>query len=70
MATLDDSVLDSLRELNALRERAKELRERGRKALAKIPEDLTPEKYKKLSKDYDLSNDEWVSGPHPIDLAL
>jgi len=70
MATLDDSVLDGLRELNSLRDHAKELRERGRKALAKIPEDFTLEKYAKLKKDYDLSSDEWVSGPHPIDLAL
>lgn len=70
MATLDDSALDALRELNNLRDRAKTLRERGRNALAKIPEDITPEKYQQLKQDYDLSSDEWVSGPHPIDLAL
>ena len=44
MATLDDSVLDSLRELNTLRDRAKELRERGRKALASIPDKIDYEK--------------------------
>ena len=70
MATLDDSALDRLRELNSLRDHAKDLRERGRKALARIPRELTPEKYDKLQKDCDLSSDEWVCGPHPIDLAL
>lgn len=70
MATLDDSALDRLRELNSLRDHAKDLRERGRKALAKIPQEFTAEKYDKLQKDCDLSSDEWVCGPHPIDLAL
>ncbi len=68
MATLDDSVLDNLRELNALRDRTKQLRERGRKALSGIP--TTKLDYEKLARDCDLSNDQWVSGPHPIDLAL
>lgn len=70
MATLDDSTLDRLRELNILRDHAKDLRERGLKALARIPVALTLEKYEKLQKDCDLSSDEWVCGPHPIDLAL
>jgi hypothetical protein len=70
MATLDDSVLDSLRELNSLRDRAKDLRERGRKALTGIPENFTPEDYERLAKNWDLSSNEWVSGPHPIDVAL
>src|SRR5690349_2194138 len=73
MATLDDSVLDGLRELNTLRDRAKQLRERGRKALARIPEKID---YTNLVTHYDLtkpcdgSPPEWVSGPHPIDVAL
>ena len=73
MATLDDSVLDSLRELNTLRDRAKDLRERGRKALAGIPDKLDYVKLVEncdLSKTCDSSNPEWVSGPHPIDVAL
>jgi len=73
MATLDDSVLDSLRELNTLRDRAKELRQRGRKALADIPEKID---YENLVSHFDLAKRpdnapaEWVSGPHPIDVAL
>jgi len=70
MPTLDDSTLDSLRELNSLRDRAKELRERGRKALAKFAAGLTDEAYTRLSEKFDLSNEDWVSGQHPIDVAL
>jgi SpoVK/Ycf46/Vps4 family AAA+-type ATPase len=70
MATLDDSVLDNLRELNVLRNRAKDLRERGRKALTRIPESFTPNDYERVANSCDLSNSEWVSGPHPIDVAL
>lgn len=70
MATLEDSALDDLRELNNLRDRAKELRERGRKALAGIPTTFGHEEYEKLARDCDLTSDQWVSGPHPIDLAL
>jgi hypothetical protein len=70
MATLDDSALDRLRELNSLRDHAKDLRDRGLQALARIPQGFTAEKYEKLQKDYDLSSDEWVCGPHPIDVAL
>src|SRR5467141_2313063 len=70
MATLDDSALESLRQLNSLRDRAKELRERGRKALCAIPETFTDKEYKKLEEDFDLSSKKWVSGHHPIDVAL
>lgn len=67
MATLDDSVLERLRELNGLRDRALEFRERGRKALAKIPSTLD---IKNVKTHHDLSGDQWVSGRHPVDLAL
>jgi SpoVK/Ycf46/Vps4 family AAA+-type ATPase len=67
MATLDDSVLERLRELNGLRDRALDFRERGRKALAKIPSTVD---IKKLTAHHDLSSDQWVSGRHPVDLAL
>ena len=70
MATLDDNVLDNLRELNSLRDRAKDLRERGRKALTRIPASFTPKDYEQLAKNCDLSSNDWVSGPHPIDVAL
>jgi hypothetical protein len=70
MATLDDSALDSLRQLDSLRDRAKELRERGRKALANIPKDFKKKNYETLEKNCDLTSDKWVSGPHPIDVAL
>jgi hypothetical protein len=70
MATLDDAALDTLRELNRLRDRAKELRERGRRALAEIPKGFTKKNFEKLEKNCDLSSAKWVSGPHPIDFAL
>jgi len=66
MATLDDNVLERLRELNGLRDRARDFRERGRKALAKIPSTVDIAKL----ENHDLSDDQWVSGRHPIDLAL
>lgn len=70
MATLDDTLLDTLRELNTLRDRAKQLRQRGRQALASIPKDFTDSRYDQLAVDYDLSSEEWVGGRHPIDIAL
>jgi hypothetical protein len=70
MATLDDSVLDRLSELGELRHRAKELRQQARAALAEIPKTLAPGKHSTRKKTYDLSSGQWVSGPHPIDLAL
>src|SRR5258708_7080984 len=66
MATLNDDVLERLRELNSLRDRARDLRERGRKAMAKIPSTVEPANL----ESNDLSNDQWVSGRHPVDLAL
>ena len=70
MATLDDSVLDRLSELGELRHRAKDLREQARAALAEIPKTLAPDERPARKKAYDLSSNQWVSGPHPIDLAL
>jgi hypothetical protein len=66
LATLNDDVLERLRELNNLRDRANELREHGREAMAKIPSTVDPVNL----ESYDLSNDQWVSGRHPVDLAL
>lgn len=65
MATLDDNVLERLRELNSLRDRAIDLRERGRKALEVMSLEI-----RNMKTDYDLSGDQWVSGRHPVDLAL
>lgn len=70
MATLDDNLLDTLRELNTLRDRAKQFRQRGRQALASIPEVFTTSHYDQLAVNYDLSSKEWVGGRHPIDIAL
>lgn len=66
MATLDDNVLERLRELNGFRDRARDFRDRGREALAKIPSTVDITKL----ENHDLSDDQWVSGRHPVDLAL
>lgn len=67
MPALDDNLLERLRDLNTLRDRAIDLRERARKALAKIPNTVN---HKKLKLDHNLSGEQWVSGSHPVDLAL
>src|SRR5437588_11664881 len=67
MANLDDNLLERLRELDRLRDKARDLRERGRKALAMIPATVD---IGRLLTDHCLSDEQWVSGSHPIDLAL
>jgi hypothetical protein len=67
MATLDDSVVDRLRELDRLRRKTRDLRERGRKALAMIPGKID---FARLKVNHSLSIGSWISGNHPIDIAL
>jgi len=72
MPSLDDNTLDELRELNRLRDHAKDLRKWGLRAL----KDLADKKKQEASDDpskikkFDLSTNNWRSGPHPVDMAL
>lgn len=73
MPNLDDNTLDELRELNRLREHAKNLRKKGLAALRDLGKNKEEEAKIDLShikENFDLSNKVWRSGPHPIDMAL
>ena len=73
MPSLDDNTLDELRELNRLREQAKNLRKKGLAALRDLGKDKGEEAKtdpSHIKKNFDLSTKVWRSGPHPIDMAL
>jgi hypothetical protein len=65
MANLDDNFIEQSRELDRLRSKARDLRERGRKSLSK----MRREEWDELLNNRSLSG-QWVSGGHSIDLAL
>jgi hypothetical protein len=70
MPNLDDATLDELRELNRLRDRAKDLRKRGLAALKALADEKEIEAKDSKIQNFDLSTMKWRSGPHPVDMAL